>query len=257
MSYAGVTATATITVLAPVITLNITPGPPWVAGQTITLKAQATYDTTLWRGVTINFWISNANAPSGIFIGSATTDAYGVATLSWQIPWKLSGVQIPGYTNTFWCNEATTYTQSNTVSGKVAFPTRLSISAPATVVVGEPFTISGKLEYEYDVNAWTGIGNMTISLYYDGNKIADTTTGSDGSYSYPVSIKTPGKYTLKAVFAGYALTYAYEGLILAPSSASLTLGTEGVSEGAGMSALLLAVPIGLLAFALFKKRGRR
>ena len=246
MSYAGVQATTSITVVGVTITLTVTPGPPWVAGQTITLKAVVMQDSTPWDGAYVKFWISNAGAPSGIPIsGNVVTDINGVATFSWQIPWTLSGVKIPGQTNNFFAQEVSTYVQSNLVSGKIAYPTRLSIgTATGKATAGVPFTVSGKLEYEYDVNLWAGVGGMTISLFYDSTTIANTTTASDGSYSYPVTISKPGTYTLKAVFAGYGLAYHYSnGLILAPSTAELTLGSEGgggaPSGGGGISTPLL------------------
>jgi hypothetical protein len=94
----------------------------------------------------------------------------------------------------------------------------MSISAPDSVIVNQYFTISGMLEYESDSGVWSGLGGKTVSLFYNGTKIADVTTGSDGSYSKSTAISSPGTYTLKASYGG-------EGFALAVSSLTLTVST--------------------------------
>jgi len=118
-----------------------------------------------------------------------------------------------------------TGTTSNEITGAVAHPTRLSISAPSTVKVGEPFNITGKLEYRDRDGVWKGLAGRTVTLYYNGTKIGDVTTGSDGSYSKSARITTPGTYTLKAVYAGEGLALVAEALmkILSAGSAAIFL----------------------------------
>jgi len=255
MAYAGAQATTSITVVGVTITLTVTPSPPWLAGQTITLKATVMQDSTPWDGAYIDFRWNNPSLASrnvSILIGTVKTDINGVATLNFQIPWYISGVKVPGDISNFFAVEESTSVPSNTVSGKVAYPTRLSIvSSVSRALAGVPFTITGKLEYQSDMSTWTGIGGMTISLFYDSTPIANVTTASDGSYSYGVTISKPGTYTLKAVFAGYGLSYHYSnGLILAPSTAELTLSSEGgaPSGGGGISTPLLV--LGGIALAI-------
>jgi hypothetical protein len=106
----------------------------------------------------------------------------------------------------------------------IAFPTRISISAPDKVAPGTPFTISGKLEYESGTDVWSPLAGKTVSLYYNGTKIADVTTGSDGSYSKTDAvIPTSGTYTLKASYAGEGWTMAataFLGLTVSPETKS-------------------------------------
>jgi hypothetical protein len=103
----------------------------------------------------------------------------------------------------------------------IAFPTRLSISAPDKVAPGTPFTISGKLEYESNIDVWSPLAGKTVSLYYNGTKIADVITGSDGSYSKTDAvIPTSGTYTLKASYAGegWTMAVAFLGLTVSPET---------------------------------------
>jgi len=229
-----------ITVTAIVVILDVSPSPPWTAGQTITLTAWVFSDERPVRGAGVSFYI---RSPVDKLIGSGGTDIAGKCQISWTIPWKLDGTTIPCRSITL---EAVSMGESDSRSGLVAYPTRLSISAPASVAVGEPFTISGKLEYESDMGVWAGLAGRTVSLYYDTTKIADVTTGSDGSYSKPDTIMpSPGTYTLKAEFAG-------EGLGLAPAVAGARLAVpEAVKP---LIAPLAAMAVGGLAIALTAKR---
>jgi hypothetical protein len=82
------------------------------------------------------------------------------------------------------------------------------------VFPNQSFTVNGKLEYQSDDGVWSPHASKTVSLSYNGNKIADVTTGSDGSYSATTSIPTSGTYTLKAVYAGegFAMAMALFGI---------------------------------------------
>ncbi|MBA7672102.1 hypothetical protein ES703_80274 [subsurface metagenome] len=77
--------------------------------------------------------------------------------------------------------------------------TSLTISAPSTVEVDEPFTISGKLTR---VDTGAGIAGVYVYLSYNGVGPAGALTGADGSYHGDATIRAPGIYTLKAEFAG-------------------------------------------------------
>ena len=210
MPYNSAYSTQSVTVLAVSVSLSVTPSPPWIAGQTITLKATAKSDGAALAGKTVQFRILNVRIEQleGLIIGTATTDSSGVATLSYTIPWSISGYAIPCISNAFYAVETSTNTYSNYVDGKVAYSTRISISAPATVAPGQSFTVSGKLEYQTYSTTWSGLAVRTVSIYYDGTKAADVTTASDGTYSKAISISTPKTYTLKAQFAGEGLAAA-------------------------------------------------
>jgi len=76
-----------------------------------------------------------------------------------------------------------------------------------------PILHTGKLEYRDRDGVWKGLAGRTVTLYYNGTKIGDVTTGSDGSYSKSARITTPGTYTLKAVYAGEGLALVAEALM--------------------------------------------
>jgi len=127
----------------------------------------------------------------------------------------------------------------------IAYPVRISISAPSRVIAGQGFDVSGKLEFEASPGVWIGLRNRRVKVYCDGSKIAETTTLSDGSYSTRVSISKPGTYTLRAVFEGeFPYTYAYTGkrLYAALLGHSPVLGVAGAS---------------LIAVALYAARRKR
>lgn len=207
LPYNSVETTKSIKVLSVSLVLDITPPSPWTAGETITLKATLKYNGTPQAGKTIVF---RHTLPGVIHeIGRATTDAYGVASVSYAIPWAINSATVPCRDNSFQAENVETGTVT-AVSGKVAYPTRISISTPDRVTPNAPFTISGKLEYESSSGVWSPLAGKTVSLYYDGTHITDVTTGTDGSYSTSASIPTSGTYTLKASYAGagFALTTA-------------------------------------------------
>ena len=110
--------------------------------------------------------------------------------------------------------------------------TSLSISAPASVVQGTSFAISGIL-----IRNDTGgpVRNASITVSYNGNIIGIATTGVDGDYLITGTIPSPGNFTLKAQFGGMSLG----GLMLSPSMASMRIGTTGVAISPGI--LLLGI----------------
>jgi hypothetical protein len=120
---------------------------------------------------------------------------------------------------------------------KIAYNTRISISAPATVTPGQSFTVTGKLEMEEFAGTWKGLNGRTVSVVYDSTSFGSGTTGADGSYSISGSIGAGGTYTLKASFAG-------EGFGLSPAEALVKLFTAGEVEPA-----LIEIGTAALAFA--------
>jgi len=206
LPYNAISVTKNITIQDIALTLEVSPKPPWTAGQTVTFIATLKKDGAAWAGETISF-ITYVLGVIPWNIGNAVTGSDGKATLSWRVPWKDSaGVTIPCTTRNFWANHAASSMWSSSVSAQVAFPMRISISTPETVFPNKSFTVSGKLEYQSDDGVWSPHASKTVSLYYNGNKIADVTTGSDGSYSATASIPTSGTYIIKAVYAGEGFT---------------------------------------------------
>jgi hypothetical protein len=253
MPYNAVSATKGITALAVIVKLTVTPAQPWTAGQAITLKATVTRDGSPYSGATVRFRWFTGTTPKDI--GDAVTDANGVATLSWTIPWTVDTTTVPCTTSTVYAFELASGAYGY-VSGKVAYPTRISISAPDSVTAGAYFSISGKLEYESASGVWRGLAGKTVSLYYNDTKIADVSTGSDGSYSKTdvvIPTSRPGTYTLKASYAGEGFTAA---IALLGFSVEIPPELTPLAEYATYA--LAAVPLltigGVVAYNEFTKR---
>jgi hypothetical protein len=214
MPYNRAEGTKSITVYAVAITIEVSPKAPWTAGQTLTIRATLTKDGAPWAGETISFIFASPEQDTlpridTTVIGSAVTDANGVASFNWTVPWKIDTAQVPcrkfNYVGA-WHQPSGAYKWYG--PGAIAFPTRISITAPDRVAPNQSFTISGKLEYESDSGVWSPLAGKTVSLYYNTTKIADVTTASDGTYSATASIPTSGTYTLKASYAGEGFTAA-------------------------------------------------
>ena len=101
----------------------------------------------------------------------------------------------------FAVKDAETGVMSNSVFVSVYYPTRISISAPSSVIKGQSFTVSGKLEYQ-DPSGWKPLGGRTVTVYWNGNVFGSARTGSDGRYSVSGKIDQTGTFTLKAVYGG-------------------------------------------------------
>jgi hypothetical protein len=227
--------TKSVTVLAVKLqNFTVTPAAPWTAGQTVTLKVQSVQDSTPRVGKSIYFYATTQAGTSTYF--SATTGSDGYATATYTIPWVIDGGTVPCTTLRFDAQDLEAGAWSTSISGKVAYPTRISISAPDSVGPNVNFTVSGKLEYQNSPTTWAGLAGRTVSLYYNGNKIGDVATGSDGSYSKSdCKIPTSGTYTLKAVYAGEGLTAAAAavlGLTVSPETKTALSITLPIIAGA-------------------------
>jgi hypothetical protein len=205
---------------------------------------QSVQDSTPRVGKTIQFIITDQDTGEWAVLTQATTGSDGYAEAQAAIPWTVGSSVIPCGNIYLRAKDVEAGVFSPAKPGAVAYPTRISISAPDQVAPGQAFTVSGKLEYQSSPTAWAGLAGRTVSLYYNGNKIADVTTASDGSYSKSTSIPTTGTYTLKASYAGegFAAAAAFLGLTVSPET---------------KSALSFALPIitgAIVAFASLKAK---
>lgn len=239
MPYAAAQASKGVTVYAVNVSLEVSPGPPWVAEQQVTLRARVTYDGSPASNVLVGFFIRDVETGWDGYLGDARTDGNGYATITTAVPYELDGNPIPCGEASFRAVHYATGASSPEVRGKVAYPTSITISAPDSVLRGQPFTVSGMLTYKASAIRWAGLPNRTVSIYYNGTKLADVRTGSDGSYSAQVSIPASGSFTLRAVYPG-------EGLSLGPLGA---LGAAARSAARPASRLAPAA-IGLLSLLL-------
>jgi len=200
------------------VELTISADKRWVeAGKQVTFTGKLTKDGVGWGGRTvyIQVYLEGAEPPMWSNVASGTTGADGSYTITWTAEWERYGDILPctdRRVRAFADAEVAVYSPEIKVA--IAYPTRISIEAPGSVKPGEPFNILGKLEYEESPGVWKGLPDKTVVVYYDNTWLGETTTVSDGTYGLRVTIATPGKYTLKAVFEGaeipaYAPSWAY------------------------------------------------
>jgi len=239
---------ATKTVTVATWTLTLDPLPSYlVCGDGAYFSGRLTYDTTGAANQTVKIQYCLYDKPNVCYdIASVTTDSQGYFAYDWQVPYTM------GCKRYFFVAVHPASGASSAMQDRpVAFRTRISITAPDKVGVKVPFTVSGKLEYESASGTYSPLAGKTVSIYYDTTKLADVTTGSDGSFSASVSIGTTGTFTLKAVYAG-------EGLFL-PSLGTISIPVVGEIPGyvltaAGVAGVFAAVAVPIVVTEIKKKR---
>jgi hypothetical protein len=204
------TATRSITVVKPVLTLD--PLPAYVkVGDVVHFKGQLTINDVGVSGAPIEIY------RAGVKLTSGTTGAGGYYDISWTVPFTHDTAKLPCLTHSFAAYHPPTDTWSSGRSMKIAYPTRIrDFTAPSVVGVNTPFTASGYLEFQDVDGVWKGLANRTVNIYYNTTLIGPASTGSDGKFEKTdCKIPSTGTYTLKAEFAGeglYAPTVALLGL---------------------------------------------
>jgi hypothetical protein len=204
MPYNKAEGSKSITVQKVTITFSVSPSHPWTAGQRITFKVVVTADGSPVPDQTVAFFFRHPPELIDNVVASGRTGADGACTITWTVPTTSWGYTLPcaSWDWGAYIGGPIVRGYSNIITGKVAYNTRISIIAADRVVAGEAFTIHGTLEYESSSGVWSPLAGKTVSLFYNTTKIADVTTGSDGSYSASAIIPTGGTYTLKASYAG-------------------------------------------------------
>ena len=134
---------------------------------------------------------------AGTLVAAGYTDPDGRFSIPWRVEYGL-GCR----THSFVAYHPDSGKYSETRYMAVAFKTRISLNTPDKVTPGEPFYISGKLEYESEPYVWKPLGGKSVDIYIDDSYVKSVTTGADGSYSTTVTIYTPGTHTVKAVYHG-------------------------------------------------------
>jgi len=208
MSYASTSSQATITVSTGTITLNVSPNPPWTPGQTLSFTVGLPGVTWTTDNVTIYV---NGTPVTSFQIAPGVGGGGG----AWTISQGYAGQQISIY-----AKDSLFGATSNTVSGTVLYPTKISISVPSTIYVNQPFTVSGTLQYQNASGSWVALGSQTVSIKGSWGASATATTNSSGQYSAQLTApSSPGTYTITA-------TFAPTGTLFAPATAQLTMGTS-------------------------------
>jgi len=133
----------------------------------------------------------------------------------------------------------------------VAFPTRISISAPASIPPGVAFTVSGKLEYEKTAGNWVGLAVAPVKIYADSTLIASPTTDANGNFSASLTLTT--SQTVKAVFEGLYIPSAL--IFFAPSEYTLQTQAQLTDLLTVLGALAPIVAVGgVIAYQSLVKR---
>jgi hypothetical protein len=164
-------------------------------GDVVSLSATftRTIDAAPVVGATITY------TTSGSAIGTAVTDAHGVATLAYTVPQNAA-------------IGTSKYTASLTGNGlyvDVSSSNNLAISQHSVKISGSG--VSGKVGQTVSLSATitrddaTKLGGATLTFAIDGTSVGSATTDTNGvatlSYTIPSSLTT-GKHTLTATFAG-------------------------------------------------------
>jgi len=199
---------ASRTVTVEKVAISLRADKRWVeAGGTVTFSGAVSKDGLPYAGAEI--WIRAWYDPHrGATVVKTYSDSHGVFSVNHSPPWEYATYKVPCRDIRFDAYQPQSLVTSNAVMVAVAYPTRISISAPSKVPVGYPLEVTGKLEYESASGVWSGLAGKTVKVYYDGVLLGSATTGSDGSYMVRKAIPDPGTYTLKAVFEGEGIPAA-------------------------------------------------
>jgi len=192
MPYKSTSASKSISVYT--VNLTCSANKRWVTlGGAVTFSGKLTYNGNPYTGRTVEIqelvpagWVRRATG------GTDSTGKYSATIKFTNYDYGCRDVSFRAYFEGV---------ASGTVKVAVAFPTRISVSAPSRVKPGVPFTVSGKLEYESSSGVWSGLANRTVSIRI-GSTTKTATTGSNGSYSASFTLSSSGSYTITASYAG-------------------------------------------------------
>jgi hypothetical protein len=208
MSYASASAQASITVQSGQLTLTVTPSPPWTPGQTLSFTVGL--PSVAWTTDNVTIYV-NGTPVTSFQIASGVGGGGG----AWTIPQGYAGQQISIY-----AQDSLFGATSNTVTGTVLYPTKITISAPSTVYPNQPFTVSGTLQYQNASGSWVALAGATVTVKGSWGGSATATTNSSGQYSVQLTApSSPGTYTVTASFAGSssaAAAMGYSPLAVSP-----------------------------------------
>jgi len=220
LPYPANSASRSVTVEKVAISLRV--DKRWVeAGQPVKFFGVISKDGLPWVGARI--WIRAWYDPNrAATVVQTTSGVNGGFSVEHRPPWEYATYRVPCRDIRFDAYQPDTLVVSNGVMVAVAYPTRISISAPSKVPAGYPLDVSGKLEYESAEGIWSGLAGKTVKVYYNGTLLGSATTGGDGSYRVRAPIPDAGTYTLKAVFEGEGIPTA-AAFMLPPAIAELPI----------------------------------
>ena len=229
-SYAASSGAGTLTVTKVNATLTVA-SVSGAVGQTVTLSVtlKRSSDGALMANRTLTFLVDGAS------VGTAITNASGVATLSYAIP---SGTAVGSHTITVTFPSEANYNASSgagtlTVGQTAVTPTTLAV-ASVTTAYYQTVTLTATL-----TAGGAGVSGKTVTFTAGGTTVGTAVTNSSGvaTRSYPVAGGlAPGSHTLSASFAGdssYAASTGTGTLTVTKVNATLTVapvtGTRGTT----------------------------
>jgi len=98
------------------------------------------------------------------------------------------------------------------------FETRVSLSAPSTAYVAEPFNVGGSLTAVVGGSSKPLVGE-SIEIYVDGQMVSRTATAANGSFAVQITISAEGVHTIRARYPGRVA----DGSVYMPSEASASV----------------------------------
>jgi hypothetical protein len=258
MSYAATGTDFTVVAVSYSITMDPLPHFTY-AGYPQKFTGKLLAGTTGVGGETVKVQYCLPESPSTCYdVGSSTTASDGSWSITWNVPFEMAGKK-------YWFRavHVATGATSDFQAMTIAYFTRISVSAPSTVAVNVPFTVTGKLEYQASATTWLPLAGRTIVILDVLNAlqtIASGTTLSDGSFAISITLKSPGTYKLRAYYAGEGLSYGGgETGFYAPAATDFTVnategGEQAVIGAKGVLAGLLALIGGALVVARLKRK---
>ena len=106
------------------------------------------------------------------------------------------------------------------------FETRVSLSAPSTAYVGEPFNVGGSLTAVVSGSS-KPLAGESIEIYVDGQMVSRTATAANGSFAVQITISAEGVHTIRARYPGRVA----DGSVYMPSEASASVSVVPRSPG--------------------------
>ena len=95
-------------------------------------------------------------------------------------------------------------TVSVTVQQQQQYTTTVTIDEyPTTIYLNQPFTVKGRLLANMPMGP-TPLPNMPVQLYFDDMMIGQTSTDSNGRYTFriTVAVTSPGTHNMTVKFPG-------------------------------------------------------
>jgi hypothetical protein len=165
-------------------------------GQKFEASGTLYYDSTPLPDMYVKLYID------GVVKQTVKTDANGNFSFSVDISEFAVGshTAYAGFDGTDKYMQSTSDKKTFTIKGKTTTGFNV-IEAPDPVTVNKPFTAKSQL-LKYTITGWEPLPGKKVTISFDGTKVTEVTSGSDGSVSADIVITNTGEFTIKFSFAG-------------------------------------------------------